>query len=579
MPLVYTYTVPGRPCTLTGYTSLGSPLELELVYGGQVVARGAGSVKGYCIEGSYRVRYRFSKSGAVKYEVAGETTGNVTVETAKVAFAVLGLFQQPWAVVEEEVPLGKRVELKVGDFSAAVVPQPPVTTIQRYPLYTPWSILTLAVAVVGTVIAIVFNKRDYAVFPVVALGVVSSTIILFHVLSRVLNLLPLRQAPSIELDTLTAVSGLVAPLAYLIVSTPWRLWPWAIPSAVIALLYAAAAWTSLRALEPWHIFVFMLAWIAFYFGLHGITTWICPCTPKPHGPEEWGEEEGSVDPELLRRVEAIGREVKAVKDGGRIYRRFARLAAMFVVNKWEDKCINEMGNILECAYVRGFIDGRQYRVLRDVFKGKGGLDAICQKVLNILGLANYVSICKDVDSTYTPTAEDRTRKYCGPPISIMSRISSNWPLVAMFVFSVLLLPYWGGASLVFFLTTATFYILMTAVFHRSIRYVIRVVPVSVFSYVVLLLLWNFVIDFLSSLFNFGYEGVALLAAATAIALVTPYLMYLLLYELTRRGKGVTFMPCKPTLPEEAETEAGEALAGVLAPHLRLPSASRRRQRK
>jgi len=116
-----------------------------------------------------------------------------------------------------------------------------VAAVQRYPFYTPWSILTLAVAVVGAVIAIVFDRRDYAVFPLVALGVVSSTIILLYVLSRVLNWLPLRQAPSIELDTLTAVSGLVAPLAYLIVSTPWRLWPWAIPSAVIASLYAAAA--------------------------------------------------------------------------------------------------------------------------------------------------------------------------------------------------------------------------------------------------------------------------------------------------------------------------------------------------
>jgi len=436
-----TYTVPGRPCMLTGYTSLGTPLEVELVYGGHVVARGTGSVRGYCIEGSYRARYRFSKSGAVKYEVAGEALGNVTVETVKVTFAVLGLFQQPLALVEEEVPLGKSVELNVGNFSTTLVPQPPVTKIRHYPVYTLLGIFTLALAVAGIVISIVFNERHYTLSFVVTSGIISNALISVYVLSRVLNLLPLGQVPSIELDTLTAVSGLVAPLAYLVVSTPWRLWPWAIPSAVLASLYAVAVWTSLGALEPWHVLIFMLAWIAFHFGLHGITTWICLCIPKPHSPEK---------------------------------------------------------------------------------------------------LSDYVSICRDVGFTYTPTAEDRTRRYCGSTITIMSNTLSKWPLFAVFLFSILLLPYWGDTSLTFVLTTTALYIFVTAIFLRSIEYIKQIIPTFLVSYIVFFIIYlrrDFVVSILNSLFNFGYAGVALLAAATAIALVMPYTMYLLLYVLTRRGKG------------------------------------------
>jgi len=254
-----TYTVPGRPCTVTGYTSLGSPLEIELVYGGQVAARGSGSVRGYCIEGSYRVRYRFSKSGAVRYQLEGETPGNVTVETARVAFVVLGLFQQPWAVVEEEVPLGKRVELKVGDFSAAVVPQPPVTTVQRYPLYTQLGVAAGGFALawaVASIIASVFNRDKFARAAATVSGILSGTLILVYILGRLLSLSPL-SLPSFELDTLTAVVGLVVPLAFIFAYTSWRPWKSAIPSAVLASFYAAAVWTSLGALEPWHVLVFM----------------------------------------------------------------------------------------------------------------------------------------------------------------------------------------------------------------------------------------------------------------------------------------------------------------------------------
>ena len=85
------YVVEGRHCVVTGYATNGAPLDLEIYYGNYKAAAGRGSVATYCLEGAYRVRYRYYNATAVaKVDYSGEAGGNVTLKLAAVTATVVG---------------------------------------------------------------------------------------------------------------------------------------------------------------------------------------------------------------------------------------------------------------------------------------------------------------------------------------------------------------------------------------------------------------------------------------------------------------------------------------------------------
>ncbi|AET32456.1 hypothetical protein P186_1019 [Pyrobaculum ferrireducens] len=108
------YVVEGRHCVVTGYATNGAPLDLEIYYGNYKAAAGRGSVATYCLEGAYRVRYRYYNATAVaKVDYSGEASGNVTLKLVPVTVRVVGLFSRPLYEAVVYAPPGYRVELNL----------------------------------------------------------------------------------------------------------------------------------------------------------------------------------------------------------------------------------------------------------------------------------------------------------------------------------------------------------------------------------------------------------------------------------------------------------------------------------
>ncbi|MEM1598009.1 MAG: hypothetical protein QXI07_05865 [Pyrobaculum sp.] len=396
-----TYTVPGRWCKVTGYTTQGTPLDIRVLYGNAAVASGRGQVETYCVEGLYRVEYRFeSRDPSVKYRTSGTAQGNVTLETIPVRVEILGVLQQPVRIINVELPPGATAvavhEGKQYNFTAAG----PVVYIRLFPIASPLG-LGAAAAQAAALLLSLFKRRlgELGRRAPATLMVLAATLLVLDVF--------LAYSTGANISTATALAALGIPISYLLANTPWRAWMWAAASAALAAGYGYVAWLLAPAMSASTMLATALVTaLAFVFALSRSRQWICgKCYAafEDLTPFELAEMAAAgmlkdVDSALAEDVaelEDLLNKMKLEKDVGAKVEHLKSLAA-----KTREIMLERCGYQSQrpiCLYVTGVVTGGQYAVLEKLATlgtTKEQFVEVCTKFFKAFNLDEYEGICR-----------------------------------------------------------------------------------------------------------------------------------------------------------------------------------------
>lgn len=394
-----TYTVPGRWCKVTGYTTQGTPLDLRVLYGSAAVASGRGQVDAYCVEGLYRVEYRFeSRDPQVKFSTSGVARGNVTLETLPVRVEVLGILQQPVKIINVELPPGASAAVVYEEKQYNFTASGPVVYIRQFPVATPLG-LGAGVSQAAALVLSLFKRRagELGKRAPATLMVLGGVLLLIDVY--------LAYATGASVSTATALAALGIPVSYLLINTPWRAWMWAAASAALAVGYGYVVWLAAPSMPVTAMLAAALVTTAaFYFALSRSRLWICGrcyAAFEDLTPFELAEmaAAGLLKDDALAgdvaELEEILNKMRLERDVDAKVEHLRNLAAK-TREVMLERCGYESQRPI-CLYVTGVVDGGQYAVLEKLATlgtTKEEFVEVCTKFFKAFNLEQYQGICR-----------------------------------------------------------------------------------------------------------------------------------------------------------------------------------------